>query len=153
MRHRLWIVAWLVVLLGCSDTRGFGRDSGTPPPNRDAGSDAVTPPPRDGGGGTGTEGQLRIVGDSSAHGRLEVFHDGQWGTICDDAFDENDATVACRELGFSEGFPYTDGAGSGEIWMDDVDCSGTEARLVECEFLGWGVHNCSHSEDVGVECF
>ncbi|CAH1790604.1 unnamed protein product, partial [Owenia fusiformis] len=41
------------------------------------------------------DGRLRLVGDTTS-GRLEVFYDGQWGSVCDDGFDMKDAMVACR---------------------------------------------------------
>lgn len=97
------------------------------------------------------DGVLRIVGGGNS-GRLEVFHDGIWGTICDDDFSWQDAEVACHQLGYSGGSYYTAGNGAGQIWMDNMGCTGSETQLSDCAFPGWGVHNCSHSEDIGVIC-
>jgi len=47
------------------------------------------------------DGQLRLAGSSQdREGRLEVYHDGLWGTVCDDLFDHVAASVACFQLGF-----------------------------------------------------
>ena len=89
-------------------------------------------------------------------GRLEVYHDGQWGTICDDRWDINDARVACRQLGYRNTLGALQGvqvpSGSGQIWLDEVDCNGTEQNLSSCLNRRWGSHNCLHSEDAGVKC-
>lgn len=102
---------------------------------------------------------VRLVNGGASYGRVEVFHNGQWGTVCDDGWDVNDANVVCRQLGFSRatGFPHGAkyGQGSGTIWMDEVDCQGGEASLLHCTHEGWGpayTADCSHSEDASVQC-
>ena len=42
--------------------------------------------------------------------------------------------------------------GPGQIWLDDVECLGTETRLIDCPSNSLGVHNCGHFEDAGVRC-
>ena len=101
---------------------------------------------------------VRLQGPSSASGsgRVEVFHKGEWGTICDDSWSLNDAKVVCRELGYLyavrtlSGYQVPDG--TGQIWLDNVDCTGKEQSLSHCYHGGWGIHNCGHAEDAGVEC-
>ncbi|XP_030840909.1 deleted in malignant brain tumors 1 protein-like [Strongylocentrotus purpuratus] len=104
------------------------------------------------------EGEIRLVdGYSSDEGRVEIFHEGQWGTVCDDSWDDSDARVVCRQLGYSGNVGVarsraTYGQGSGPIYLDDVGCSGKESRLTDCSNGGWGNQNCDHSEDAGVYC-
>ncbi|XP_033754354.1 deleted in malignant brain tumors 1 protein-like isoform X2 [Pecten maximus] len=95
-------------------------------------------------------------GYSKSSGRVEVLHSGQWGTVCDESWDNDDAVVVCRMLGYSRGSAYSYavfGQGSGLIWMSDVDCSGSESSLLDCPFPGWGISTCSHKDDAGVVCF
>uniref|UniRef100_A0A672RAC1 SRCR domain-containing protein n=1 Tax=Sinocyclocheilus grahami TaxID=75366 RepID=A0A672RAC1_SINGR len=99
---------------------------------------------------------VRLVnGFSFCSGRLEILHNGIWGTVCDDHWGSPDAAVVCRQLGCGNVVQALDnrfGQGSGQIWLDDVLCSGTETALQNCASLAWGVHNCFHHEDVGLLC-
>lgn len=100
---------------------------------------------------------VRLAGvNLSYFGRVEVFYNGTWGTVCDDQWDSTDALVVCRMLGF----PYLKHTGTaavalegtGRIWMDEVKCTGSERSLKDCPFNGWGKTDCGHDEDVIVWC-
>ncbi|KAM4049676.1 macrophage scavenger receptor types I and II-like isoform 1-T2 [Anomaloglossus baeobatrachus] len=102
------------------------------------------------------DSSVRLVGGRRPNeGRVEVFHNGQWGTICDDHFDSMDGYVVCRMLGYRSSsliIPNRFGSGFGKIWMDDVECLGIERSIKDCKFSGWGVTDCSHREDVSIVC-
>ncbi|MBN1606252.1 MAG: scavenger receptor cysteine-rich domain-containing protein [Polyangiaceae bacterium] len=105
------------------------------------------------------DGAVRLVGGvDESQGRVEIYHNGQWGTICDDVFADDDkaAKVVCRQLGYARGKAECCGylgVGTGVILMDEVRCDGSESSLLECVFPGWGVaYDCTHGEDVGVLC-
>ena len=106
-----------------------------------------------------SNGALRLVDTESTQfgGRLEVYYYSEWGTVCDDSWGSPDATVACRQMGFvgvsdSDSSLFGSGASSQRIWLDNVACSGSESRLVDCSHAGVGRENCGHFEDVGIVC-
>lgn len=103
------------------------------------------------------EGDVRLFGSKNvSEGRVEIYHEGKWGTVCDDGWDMTEAQVVCRQLHYPGaksvviGKDY--GKASGPIWLDDIQCKGTESHLSSCDFKSWGVSDCSHKEDVGVIC-
>ena len=103
---------------------------------------------------------LRLAdGYRSGDGRVEIFHDGYWGTVCDHNWDIKDAQVVCRELGYSKALRAPRnaffGRGNGHIWLYDLRCLGNESALENCPHRGWDNYNyryCSHGEDASVIC-
>ena len=105
---------------------------------------------------------MRLADGRADLGRVEIYHNGTWGTVCDDHWDIKDATVVCRMLGFA--YAWTSMSygeliinqdltpGTGPIWLDDVACLGNESSLIECGHNGWLVHDCDHVENAGVLC-
>ena len=104
------------------------------------------------------EGDVRLVdGYRPAEGRVEIYYNGCWGTICDDFWSFNDATVVCNQLGYPRALQAlqraSHGQGTGAIVLDDLFCSGTEENLLQCpSFTPAGTHNCAHFEDASVVC-
>jgi len=108
--------------------------------------------------------RVRLVDGSSPHtGRVEIYtnntgglDNAQWGTICDDFWNIQDARVVCRQLGYPDAVAaplYAHyGQGTGPIWFDNVECVGIEPDIFTCTHIGIGIHNCGHYEDASAEC-
>ena len=99
--------------------------------------------------------EVKLIGNTGSKGRLEIYYNGTWGTVCDDGFSNTEARVVCNSLGYGDtgrviGNSY--GAGDGPVWLDNVQCHGRESHITDCRHNGWGHHNCSHSDDVSVSC-
>uniref|UniRef100_A0A8W8JE55 SRCR domain-containing protein n=1 Tax=Magallana gigas TaxID=29159 RepID=A0A8W8JE55_MAGGI len=93
----------------------------------------------------------RLVGSNvSFEGRVEVYLNGSWGTVCDDYFGMSEADVVCRSLGFPGALQvtYKYGSGTGAILMDNVNCLSNETTILDCGYKT--SHDCSHAEDIGV---
>ncbi|XP_028650989.2 neurotrypsin isoform X1 [Erpetoichthys calabaricus] len=134
------------VLLQCKTRKFITSNCG---PGDEAG--LICAPPQ------GLGAPLRLVGGTEEfEGRVEVYYKGTWGSICDDQWDDTDATVVCRQLGLmgtAKAWSWAHfGTGTGPILLDDVECTGNELSLDECTHGGWGKHNCDHVEDAGVSC-
>ena len=105
-------------------------------------------------------GSVRLIGGSNYRmGRVEIFIEpnNTWGTVCDDDWDDHDARVVCRQLGLGTngtailGF-LPNAPLSVPIWLDNVNCNGSESRLMDCPHNGLENHNCGHHKDAGVTC-
>ena len=107
---------------------------------------------------TAAEGSVRLVGGNTLlEGRVEVFFNGDWGTVCDYNWDLTEATVVCHQLGYAIAVEAPRsaffGAGSGPSWYQYVYCTGTERNLTECNSYTYNSGSaCSHSRDAGVVC-
>ncbi|XP_055045873.2 scavenger receptor cysteine-rich type 1 protein M130 [Misgurnus anguillicaudatus] len=106
--------------------------------------------------GVSCQGMRLVGGDSVCSGRVEILFNDQWGTVCDDNWDMTDAEVVCRELGCGTAVEAKKGAyfgsGVGQIWKDELRCTGSETSVVNCKANPWGVTDCGHNKDAGVIC-
>jgi deleted-in-malignant-brain-tumors protein 1 len=104
-----------------------------------------------------TEREVRLVGGANyTEGRVEICLNDEWGTVCDQMWDDTDVRIVCRQLGlatnglavYEAGF----GEGTGRIWLDRVQCLGNERELMDCTASSSGMNTCTHARDVGVRC-
>lgn len=96
------------------------------------------------------------MGGTRCSGRVEIYHAGRWGTVCDDRWSLPNADVVCREVKCGTVLEAKKsaffGEGKDQIWLDDVQCSGQELSILKCAHREFGENNCGHAEDAGVVC-
>ncbi|XP_041032841.1 deleted in malignant brain tumors 1 protein-like [Carcharodon carcharias] len=97
-----------------------------------------------------------VNGSNMCSGRVEVYHNSVWGTVCDNGWDLSAANVVCRVLNCGTALSAEGGAsygeGTGVIWSYNVSCNGTELTLDQCSANKWVGTNCTHSQDAGITC-
>lgn len=101
--------------------------------------------------------EIRLVnGSGFCSGRVEVLHNEEWGTICDNGWGIEEAQVICKGLSCGSALKARSsawfGKGMGRIWLDEVTCEGTEKSLYDCPSRPWGSTDCNHKNDAGIEC-
>ena len=99
---------------------------------------------------------VRLAGSSDPQsGRVEMFVNGAWGTVCDDQWDINEANIICRNLGYGHATAAPTsaafGEGKGPIYLDELVCTEDHDVLFQCPHDS-DTTDCSHNEDAGVVC-
>ncbi|KAL0195647.1 hypothetical protein M9458_009219, partial [Cirrhinus mrigala] len=96
-----------------------------------------------------------LVGDSRCSGRLEVLHNHTWMSVCDAAFDQQDAEVVCRELDCGAPVQVLGaaafGKGDAHMWTQEIQCRGNESQMHFCP-VSSQKHNCSHDDCLWLQC-
>ena len=115
-----------------------------------------------------SNGDVRLTsGATTSSGRLEIFLQGTWGTICNDGFTEGAALAACRQLGYYDVQNYGTvrtlrvpvAPNSTQILLHNVNCdydlSSNEGHILRCGYseIPPIPSDCSHNTDVAVQCF
>jgi len=105
---------------------------------------------------TCTEGNIRLVGGvDDAKGQVEICHNSEWGTVCDDSWNYIDGMVACRQLGLSfkaVTIDQSNGQGTRQTWTGNLSCTGSETRLIDCIQNEFVSSNCSRGKEAGLAC-
>ena len=95
-------------------------------------------------------------GIGSNEGRIEVYHNQIWGTICGQSFDLIAGEAICRQLGYSNVITVYGSArykkGYGPVWLANLQCPLSAKTILECQHSGWGNNNCNHGEDASILC-
>ena len=100
---------------------------------------------------------MRLVnGSNKCTGRVELYQNGQWGTVCDDTWDMKDAAVVCKYLqcGKAQKIPSSDfyGRGSTKMLVGEMSCNGREHSPDECKQKNIGSSTCNSTSVAGLLC-
>lgn len=101
-------------------------------------------------------GDVKLVGGNfPSEGTVEVCNDNMWGTVCDTLWNDNDAKVVCKQLGYSSTavaiYNSVFGSGNGNnTWNDVGGCRGTEGSIITCGFTT--SVDCNTTHFAGVRC-
>ncbi|KAJ8687823.1 hypothetical protein QAD02_023617 [Eretmocerus hayati] len=105
------------------------------------------------------EGAVKLVGGERGtfEGNVEILHKSRWGSVCDDEWDEQEAQVVCRQLGYDSTKARATTSGyfgqaRRRYWMTGLMCNGSESHLSACRFDGWAKSECGPNEAAGVIC-
>ena len=105
-----------------------------------------------------SNGTLRLVGANSyREGMVEMYVDNQWTGVCDHGWDDSEAGVVCRQLGFglsgkSQQFQISGSGNEEEIVIPKFSCSGNESELLSCNHTKMEKADCDNFDNVGVIC-
>ena len=103
--------------------------------------------------------KVRLSDNDPAKGRVEVYYNNTWGTVCPNGWDIRDAHVICKMLGYlyavetQSSYDYGLSNSSRVQWLNNVQCNGQETNITECIHDGWYEHNCPNDQEVAVKCF
>ena len=98
---------------------------------------------------------VRLVNGSSPYeGKVEVYYQGRWGTVCDDGWSIEEANVICRQLGYpAASRAWQSARVSPESGLSlNISCNGSEFNIDQCDHGEWDYSGCSHGLDGGVTC-
>ncbi|XP_071944451.1 neurotrypsin-like [Antedon mediterranea] len=103
--------------------------------------------------------KLRLTGGAHfEQGRVEIYHDGEWGTICDRDWTMADANIVCKTYLNSQAInAYKSMQDNNDverpIFIEDISCTGMEKNILDCAFKGLEeTHDCSHTDEVWADC-
>lgn len=87
---------------------------------------------------------------------MEFYDKGQWGTVCGESWDMDDAMVVCRQLNCGRAHKITRlsefGVGSGQTWIEQIECNGRESTLSQCPQRPYRDRTCNTTAIAGVIC-